>query len=103
MYDDHEKETLQTDAETVEKTIDQRSFYPAERCDDWQGRDRWRVRWKMVACPRSMTIKAYIKLVKGVCIDEAYRDSQHVTVHVRLTPETKDSIDKDVLIKDTEE
>ena len=50
-----------------------------------------------------MTIKAYIKLVKGVCIDEAYRDSQHVTVHVRLTPETKDSIDKDVLIKDSEE
>ena len=33
MYeDDHEKETLQTDAEIVEKTIGQRSFYPAERC-----------------------------------------------------------------------
>ena len=30
---------------------------------------------------RSMTIK----LVKGVCTDEASRDSQHVTLHVRLT------------------
>ena len=41
---------------------------------------------------RSTTIKAYNKLVKGVCIDEAYRDSQHVTVHVPLTPETEDSV-----------
>ena len=46
---------------------------------------------------RSRTIKTYNKLVKGVCTDEAHRDSQHVTVHVPLTPETKDSTDEDVL------
>ena len=46
---------------------------------------------------RSMTIKAYNKLVKGVCVDEAYRDSLHVTVHVPA--ETKDSIDKEPLTK----
>ena len=46
---------------------------------------------------RSMTIEAYNKLVKGVCIDEAYRDSQHVTVHVPLTPEIKRSHQHSVL------
>ena len=43
---------------------------------------------------RSMTIKACNKLVKRVCTDEAYLGSEHVTVHVRLTPETKDSINE---------
>ena len=43
---------------------------------------------------RSTTIKAYNNLVKGVCIDEAYRDSQHVTVHVPLTLETEDSVNE---------
>ena len=43
---------------------------------------------------RSTTITACNKLVKGVCIDEAHRDSQHVTVHVLLTPETDYSVNE---------
>ena len=39
-------------------------------------------------------IKAHNKLVKGVCIDEACRDNQHVTVHVPLTPEIEDFVNE---------
>ena len=41
--------------------------------------------------------------MKGVCVDEAYRDSQHVTVHAPLTPETEDSINAVCLTTDTKD
>ena len=38
MYeDDLEEETLQADAEPLEKEMINRSPYLAERCDDWRG------------------------------------------------------------------
>ena len=52
--DDHKEETSQTYAETAKKvTIDQRSLYPAERCDDWSGRDPGR-------CTTSVSLRCEI-------------------------------------------
>ena len=108
--DDHEEETLQSDAETAKKVmINEASTLPsvvttgkAQRgfiLEHDHGRSvARRVSGEKVSdedgcLSRNMTIKAHNE------IEAELLDYQCVILHVRLTPETKDSTEKELLMK----
>ena len=92
--DDHEEETLQTDAETAEKVTTSRTQIQDTDAPLHEVRDEFldvsddKVSDDDGCVSRSMTIKANNMIAADLL------DYQHVMLHVRLTPETKESVNE---------